>query len=333
MIITQKRRSCLFNGCTARKKIRQATQRLEYPIFIGFTLHVLRLWLSHDMVMPSARFDETGELILNEPSNKPTLTNLASSFNSTLLSRPPILAEVDYTVNQNAVGGSINVTPQAPAPIFVVSLPKSGTTSIHHFFECGGFASVHFRKHPGPFLGSCIKKNIHWKRKPFEDCGPFNVWSDPNYIKMNQCYHPAVKHLEKIMKAYAPNITLVLSVRNPKKWLKSLQLWDGKRKDVAPMWIRLQTCEQGSKFPNQYDLGRNVTDQDFLKFYAGYTRHVRRQAARFNVTLIEVDLEESTVGDVLSRATGIDSTCWGHYNVGRYHSVPNNVTQAASIGM
>lgn len=68
-------------------------------------------------------------------------------------------------------------------PIFVTSLPKSGTTSIWKFFKCGGVKSSHNwvtkeGEAKSSLAGECIEDNIRSSRPPFEKCGEFDVFSD-----------------------------------------------------------------------------------------------------------------------------------------------------------
>lgn len=93
--------------------------------------------------------------------------------------------------------------PTLHGPIFVASLPKSGTTSMHSFFQCGNLTALHYEGQK-MYLGACISKNIRHGRKPFDRCGPYRVWSDPNYIRKNHCYHAAVLDLEKLLQHMLP---------------------------------------------------------------------------------------------------------------------------------
>lgn len=206
-----------------------------------------------------------------------------------------------------------------PTPVFVTSLSKSGTTSVHHFFRCGKYTSTHFKNKKGK-IGSCVASNVRKGRLPFEECGHYKVWADATDITRNHCYHVAVNDLEPVIAAYAPNMTVILSIRNPNSWLRSVKNWDripGKKR-TPKLWDRLQTCERGSKFPNRFDLGRNITDQDFLDFYQWHADYVRRVAAQYQVKFVEVNIEDDRAGEILSNSTGIKSTCWGQYNVGHY---------------
>jgi hypothetical protein len=70
-----------------------------------------------------------------------------------------------------------------PYPIFVTSLPKSGTTSIWKFFKCGQVLASHnwIKKkqsdRPTP-VGMCIQANILAGRPPFHECGDVDVYTD-----------------------------------------------------------------------------------------------------------------------------------------------------------
>jgi hypothetical protein len=73
-------------------------------------------------------------------------------------------------------------------PIFVVGLPKVGTTSIHHMFQCNGVKSSHYcccgsnRTHThcndgGRLFSECMRKNMKQKRPILQDCGTYDVSS------------------------------------------------------------------------------------------------------------------------------------------------------------
>jgi hypothetical protein len=79
---------------------------------------------------------------------------------------------------------SSTVLSQVSYPIFVPSLPKSGTTSIWKYFKCGYQAACHNwiqGTAPGEkssLLGKCIENNILQNVPPFENCGPYDVYTD-----------------------------------------------------------------------------------------------------------------------------------------------------------
>lgn len=70
---------------------------------------------------------------------------------------------------------------KVPYPIFVPSLPKSGTTTTHKYFSCGGQNSVHLagRTEDSIFkIGRCAQRNVEEGRAPFVGCGDYDVWTD-----------------------------------------------------------------------------------------------------------------------------------------------------------
>lgn len=77
---------------------------------------------------------------------------------------------------------------KVPYPIFIPSLPKSGTTTTHRYFECGGQKSAHLagrnETNDSIFrIGRCAQKNVEAGKPPFEGCGDYDVWSDTGEIK------------------------------------------------------------------------------------------------------------------------------------------------------
>ena len=74
---------------------------------------------------------------------------------------------------------------KVPYPIFVPSLPKSGTTTTHKYFSCGGQNSVHLaaRTEDSIFkVGRCAQRNVEEGRPPFAGCGNYDVWTDTGML-------------------------------------------------------------------------------------------------------------------------------------------------------
>jgi hypothetical protein len=75
------------------------------------------------------------------------------------------------------------VLKQLSYPIFMPSMPKSGTTSLWKFFQCGGQKSSHNwikvnSKSPSTLSGVCIEDNIRHGLPPFHNCGDVDVYTD-----------------------------------------------------------------------------------------------------------------------------------------------------------
>ena len=213
---------------------------------------------------------------------------------------------------------------KVPTPIFVPSLPKSGTTSIHKYFVCGNQKSAHhvyrINGKVRNKIGRCVERNIGNGIKPFEGCGDYDIWSDTGYVgvyhqnnngndTMTQtavdvpCYYPFVEALEQIYEAY-PQATLLFITRKKEDWLKSIQTYhDGFIFDV---WKRCST----TGFP-----GMKAIPQDFQNFYEWHQQLIRDFAKDHpSLTYIEVPLEASNAGELLEEQIGVPQTCWGHHN-------------------
>jgi hypothetical protein len=73
-----------------------------------------------------------------------------------------------------------------PTPVIVVGFPKSGTTSIHHFFTCAKAHAQHFcccgdTNDHAPCqvdtMAVCILKNMAQNRKMLHNCGEYQVYA------------------------------------------------------------------------------------------------------------------------------------------------------------
>ena len=67
-------------------------------------------------------------------------------------------------------------------PVLILSLPKSGTTSLARYFICGGIPTAHthhFWNGTWLRLGDCFRENVVERHKAMLDgCGPYKVWAD-----------------------------------------------------------------------------------------------------------------------------------------------------------
>jgi hypothetical protein len=195
---------------------------------------------------------------------------------------------------------SVDVDLTIPKPIFVASLPKSGTTSIQKYFECGGQKAGHLQAMVNGTLvrnGPCMEQNIKDGRPPFEGCGDFDVWTDTGYVDINpaHCYYPAIEGLEEIHRWY-PNSTLMLAIRDTKTWQKTASEWYG----LTERW---KDCGL---------LGfTNTSAKAVQDFYEWHTEQVREFARNHpSMTFIEVALEDPNTPLILEKWTGVPASCF-----------------------
>ena len=224
-------------------------------------------------------------------------------------------------------------TPQLPAtentlpyPIFVASLPKSGTTSTQRFFQCGlgyyeaGHHWMHNQTSDKPMkIGKCMEGNLQHNRSLFEGCGDFTVWADTGYLdepitKMNihkrdinvplGCFFPTMHGGLEAFYESNPNGTIMNVLRDPKQWYTSAMNW---RKLPERM------SKQCKGFP-----APGSSPEAWRDFYEWHTQHVRDFAtAHPSLTYVEVSLEADNTGKLLQDKTGIPEKCWGDCNPDR----------------
>jgi hypothetical protein len=205
---------------------------------------------------------------------------------------------------------------KAPFPIFDASLFKSGTTTAHEYFLCGGQRSIH-HGYPYPLhkmiparfkkIGFFIRNNIRKGRSPFASMS-YDIFHEPGIQEGDGlCWHPSVHALEEIYEAY-PNSTILQIVRPAEKWVRSLKRY---KKGAVMRRVGSCTCKN---FPRDL-YGDDLTDEDFANFYTQQVERVRDFAsAHPSLNYIEVDLEDPNIGKVLEDRVGIEASCWGHAN-------------------
>lgn len=193
-----------------------------------------------------------------------------------------------------------------PSPVFLLSLPKSGTTSIHRYFTCGdrGFPSANhwaeFENGTRVRVGECMGQNVETGRPLLQGCGDYLVWTDtgtPNY-KKGKCFYPSVHGLDNIA-TYYPNATIMLVVRNTTSWYKSASSWGNG--DLFRRWKR--NC-QG--FPK-----RGSSEKDWMEFYEDHTESIRRFVKEHpSLTYFEFSLESPNTARKLRERIGFPERCW-----------------------
>ncbi|CAB9499039.1 expressed unknown protein [Seminavis robusta] len=231
-------------------------------------------------------------------------------------------------------------TPPLQFPIFVASLPKSGTTSTQRFFQCGlsyNQAGHHWTRNittDEPLrIGKCMEYNLQRNRSIFEECGDFRVWTDLGYFdephnarerrkrKRQQqelsetaleaskhaqeqppgCYFPTMHGgLEHFYQSH-PNGTILNVVRDADAWY-----------DSAMNWRKLpERMSRGCKgFPPP-----GSSPEVWRQFYISHTVQVRMFAeAHPSLSYLEVSLESPDTGRILQEHTGIPDFCWGNCN-------------------
>lgn len=132
--------------------------------------------------------------------------------------------------------------PQTSSPkILVMGMPRSGSISIHNFFQCNGMRSAHyccgnspksaFSCGSHPTCGSCVLNNLQNSKPAFADCGrdykvfsQFDVESSDPY----EWFLPQHFALPLLHKDYPSAVWILNRRENALVWADSVLHWYSK---------------------------------------------------------------------------------------------------------
>lgn len=194
-------------------------------------------------------------------------------------------------------------------PYLNLGFPKMGTSSLHNFFNCGGLKSVHYRCNRVDSCARCMKESVEAGGKPLDLC----IDTEPidMYAQMDDgnSYFPQIELLDELVAGY-PTATLFLTFRPTEKWYNSLKNWPPRKN--GPHMNRKIRDANITGLPS----GVGNYEGEFADWFCKHVERVRDIVARNpSLTLVEVDIEDSTIAERMSDTFEIDESCWGHTNV------------------
>ncbi len=210
-------------------------------------------------------------------------------------------------------------------PYLNLGFPKTGTSSLHKFFECGGLRSAHYRCNRIDSCARCIRQSVEAGGAPLELCelGGNNI---DVYAQMDDGnYFPQIEVLDDIVAAY-PEATLFLTFRNMTKWYNSLKKWPPRKR--GPHLNDKLRENNITGFPT--GVGKNVSE--FSEWFCNHVQRVRRVVNdNPSLTLVEVDIEDANIAKRMSDMFEIDKNCWGHANVNPIANPDLNITEGVEV--
>ena len=186
--------------------------------------------------------------------------------------------------------------------IFVIGLPKTGTTSLHEFFKCGNRSSAHWKCIGKRRCGECIESNVQRQRPPMQGCGDFDVYAqmDVDGDGNHSCYFPQIDALD-VLYRYYPGATYILNTRPFDHWNRSIHRWHG-------MYNRLRhKCRWPFVQANDTDFFKRLHREVQLHAHSFQREHPEMR-------LVTINIESNVTGRVLSSEFGIPKECWTQKN-------------------
>ena len=201
-------------------------------------------------------------------------------------------------------------------PFINLGFPKMGTSSIHSFFACSGYRTMHYRcvryqQETDVTCAACIKQSIEEgnNANPFAKCGKADVYSQLDNGSWGQ--FPQVEYLEEIVGGI-PNGTFFLTFRSMHKWYHSITHWPPENGEFGPHMSDGLRLANITGFPS----GMGNSLEEFSDWYCRHVQRVRNLVAKNpSQTLVEIDIEDPTVNSYMADIFDVDASCWGHQNV------------------
>lgn len=197
------------------------------------------------------------------------------------------------------------------SPIVAAGLPKTGTTSLHKYFQSLHKPSIFRSSHTyttlpngtKPRAGACMQENLAEGKHMLDGCGRFHVWSDSGYAKAGDCFYPLWHALDEFVQQY-PRATLILNTRNATQWAASIQKWA--KGSLAKRW---KNCRNTPALP------KKMKHKYWIRFYNEYHERIR-QVCREHTSLrcIEFDISHENAGRILEANFGIPASHWRNCN-------------------
>lgn len=246
---------------------------------------------------------------------KTTPTALSSQLSSSTAS---CFEARDDTVPEHLYG-------KLAKPYLNLGFPKTGTSSLHKFFECGGLQSAHYRCNRIDSCARCIRQSVEAGGDPLELCALGRKDIDV-YAQMDDGhYFPQIEVLDDIVAAY-PEATLFLTFRNMTKWYNSLKKWPPRKR--GPHLNDKLRENNITGFPT--GVGENVSE--FSDWFCNHVQRVRRVVNdNPSLTLVEVDIEDANIAKRMSDMFEIGESCWGHANVNPIANPDLNITEGVEV--
>ena len=246
---------------------------------------------------------------MGDSSSPYYVTPKASSHMKTNGKKPQVTGKhaMSVTTLQNNTGG----------PIIVVGMMKSGTTSVFGYFKCGLWKQderhlTHYdckpnianRANTRMSCGQRMLNNLLKEKEAFDGMDSFAVYAEIDaQINGGRMVIPQWQNLYEIHKQF-PRATFILNMRDPKKWIKSIDRW----MDLRQRFIDI---DLGPAFPK----GAGKTDPELEAFYLFQAQKVRDFVAAFpSHELVEIDIGSEDTGQIMQDSFGITKDCWGIRN-------------------
>lgn len=185
--------------------------------------------------------------------------------------------------------------------VFLVGLPKSGTSTIHKSLVASGFKPGHWEV-KGEYIGPKIYENFAAGLDPVHGLTGLDAITQPDYINMKSTYWPQMDPaLLLSIEKHHPDCLFLLNVRNVQKVISSITRW-------PTMRDRLNESGAPGLLP-----GMAADDAFMEQWIVNHYEFCRRFFA--GKKFLEVNIEDPEAPQKIGAALGVEMKWWGQANV------------------
>lgn len=192
--------------------------------------------------------------------------------------------------------------------VFVVGLPKSGTTTLTDALRRSGHKPLHWRCGlTGNYAGPSIYLEHTAGRDPLGLLKNYDCVTQADYIsRALSCWPQMDVALLRSVRKHHPDCWFLLNARDPAKIINSIKKWKNSR--LGSLWDRLRVIGAPGLPAGAADSDQAI--QSWIENHYARTRKLFADDPRF----LEYDIEASSAPEVISNAMGIRLRWWGASN-------------------
>ncbi|MCP4244373.1 MAG: zinc finger CCCH domain-containing protein [bacterium] len=247
---------------------------------------------------------------------------------------PPRIAQLD-----EVPVAILRLEPAPPArtslpPVFVIGMPKCGTTSLDKALRQAGWKPVHWRAAVGgeeKLVSKLVLQALCENRNPFaylpEGTNAITQMDGLEWVQNAQKEwvveggFPQLSHLEELVHAADPTSLFILNTRDRKEWICSLRKW--KKGGLHNRIVLADLPDLPS--------GKGDTDEELMKWVDDFELKALRlfHLSALGNRLLYFDISKESAGRELLEYLAVPEIIWGNFNASARH-LPSTIPAAGA---
>lgn len=120
--------------------------------------------------------------------------------------------------------------------VFLVGMPKSGTSTFHKALHASGYQPVHWVTGNQRRIGRLMYERLYDGLDPLSDLRKYDAVTQADFISFSESYWPQMDPIMlSAIRRYHPNCIFVLNMRDPLETADSITRWNDLQKRLIKM--------------------------------------------------------------------------------------------------